>query len=75
MPEKAESQNAPQAKHFKSVKLPMFAPGTFTGKTAFITGGGTGLGRCIALYLSTLGAQVAIASRKLPSKQYRTGLF
>ena len=44
----------------------MFAPGTFDGKIAFITGGGTGLGKCVALYLSILGAKVAIASRKLP---------
>lgn len=58
--------NAPQSKHFTSVKRPMFAPGTFNGKVAFVTGGGTGLGRCVALYLSTLGAKVVIASRKLP---------
>ena len=58
--------NAPQSKHFKSVKRPMFAPGTFSGKVAIVTGGGTGLGRCVALYLSTLGANVVIASRKLP---------
>jgi len=31
---------APQAKHFPSIRSPMFAPGTFKGKTAFITGGG-----------------------------------
>ena len=67
MSENCEIKNAPQAKHFKSIKRPMFAPETFCGKTAFVTGGGTGLGRCIALYLylSTLGANVAIASRKL----------
>lgn len=59
-------QNAKQSKHFKSIRRPMFAPGTFDGKIAFITGGGTGLGKCVALYLSTLGAKVAIASRKLP---------
>ncbi|KAK4020060.1 2,4-dienoyl-CoA reductase [(3E)-enoyl-CoA-producing], mitochondrial [Daphnia magna] len=62
-------QSAPQSKHFKSIRRPMFTPGTFDGKIAFITGGGTGLGRCVALYLSTLGAQVAIASRKLPVLQ------
>lgn len=63
-----EPQNAPQSKYFKSIKKPMFAPGTFNGKVAFVTGGGTGLGKCITLFLSTLGAQVAIASRKLPGK-------
>ena len=31
---------APQAKHFPSIRSPMFAPGTFKGKTAFVTGGG-----------------------------------
>jgi 2,4-dienoyl-CoA reductase len=38
------------------------------GKVAFVTGGGTGLGKCVAMYLSILGAKVAIASRKLPGK-------
>jgi len=47
----------------------MFGPGSFKGKTALVTGGGTGLGRCIALFLSSLGANVAIASRKLPVLQ------
>lgn len=47
----------------------MLAPGTFLGKTALVTGGGTGLGRCIALFLSQLGANVVIGSRKLPVLQ------
>jgi len=68
MADGSESLNAPQAKYFKSVKSPMFGPGSFKGKTALVTGGGTGLGRCIALFLSSLGANVAIASRKLPGK-------
>ena len=79
MADVSEANNGPQSKYFKSVKRPMFAPGTFIGKTAFITGGGTGLGRCIALYLSSLGANVAIASRKLPglsfSFQFRLSCF
>lgn len=66
MADHSDSNSASQSKYFQSVKRPMFSPGTFSGKIAFVTGGGTGLGRCIALYLSTLGAQVAIASRKLP---------
>jgi hypothetical protein len=36
---------------------------SFEGKTAFITGGGTGLGRGMATTLSKLGAQVVITSR------------
>jgi len=61
-----ENHNGPQAKHFQSIKEPMFPAGTFTGKTAFVTGGGTGLGKCVSLFLSSLGAQVVIASRRLP---------
>lgn len=41
----------------------MLPPGTFEGKVAFVTGGGTGLGRGIVEYLSTLGAKVVISSR------------
>jgi len=36
------------------------------GKTALVTGGGTGLGKGMATMLSQLGADVAIASRRLP---------
>ena len=42
---------------------PMLAKGTFDGKIAFITGGGTGLGRGMAEMLSELGAKVVITSR------------
>ncbi len=41
----------------------MLPQGTFSGQTAFVTGGGTGLGRAMATMLSELGAQVAICSR------------
>ena len=44
---------------------PMLPPGTFTGSVAFVTGGGTGLGRAMATTLSRLGATVVISSRKL----------
>jgi NAD(P)-dependent dehydrogenase (short-subunit alcohol dehydrogenase family) len=40
-----------------------FAPGLFSGKRAFITGGGTGLGLEISRRLASLGAHVTIASR------------
>ena len=43
----------------------MLPPGTFAGKVALVTGGGTGLGRAMATTLSSLGATVIIASRKL----------
>ena len=43
--------------------VPMLPPGTFNDKIAFITGGGTGLGKDVAKNLSSLGAKVVIASR------------
>eukprot|EP01137_Pigoraptor_chileana_P017847 Opistho-2@76457 len=54
-----------QQKTFAPKKDLMLPKGTFDGKVAFITGGGTGLGRGIATALSSLGAKVAIASRTL----------
>lgn len=39
-------------------------PGTFDGRTVFVTGGGTGLGKAIALEFARLGASIVIASRK-----------
>lgn len=50
---------------FPAVITPMLPIHTFNGKVAFITGGGTGLGKGMAKMLSALGAQVVIASRKL----------
>lgn len=42
----------------------MLPPGTFKGKVALVTGGGTGLGKGMAQTLSQLGATVCISSRK-----------
>jgi NAD(P)-dependent dehydrogenase (short-subunit alcohol dehydrogenase family) len=42
----------------------MLAEGTLAGRTALITGGGTGIGLAIAKEYARLGANVAIASRK-----------
>ena len=43
----------------------IFKDNLFEGKTALITGGGTGIGLRIARELASLGAEVVIASRKL----------
>ena len=41
-----------------------FRPDLLTGKTTIITGGGTGLGRSMALRLAGLGARVAVLGRR-----------
>ena len=41
----------------------VFRPNLFLGKVALVTGGGTGIGRAIALELASLGATTIIASR------------
>lgn len=43
----------------------MLKPGSLTGKTIVVTGGGTGLGRSMGKYFSELGANLVITSRKL----------
>jgi NAD(P)-dependent dehydrogenase (short-subunit alcohol dehydrogenase family) len=41
----------------------VFKPGLFEGKTALVTGGGSGIGLAIAQVLGSLGARVVIAAR------------
>lgn len=43
--------------------LDAFAPGGFSGTTALVTGGGSGIGRAVALGFARLGGDVVIASR------------
>ncbi len=43
---------------------PFFASGLFQDQTALVTGGGTGIGLAVTRMLCSLGARVAIASRK-----------
>jgi NAD(P)-dependent dehydrogenase (short-subunit alcohol dehydrogenase family) len=44
---------------------PFLPPDTFAGTTAIVTGGGTGLGRTIAVELARAGASIGILSRSV----------
>ena len=41
----------------------VFRPGLFAGQVVWVTGGGSGIGRCVAHELAALGAQVHISGR------------
>ncbi|MEI8028606.1 MAG: SDR family oxidoreductase [Comamonadaceae bacterium] len=47
----------------------VFANGLFAGKVMLITGGGSGMGRCVAHELAALGAHVVVLGRKLEKLQ------
>lgn len=54
---KAFRMNAPS--RYRSV----FSPGLFDGQVIVVTGGGSGIGRCTAHELASLGAQVVLVGR------------
>ena len=43
----------------------VFTPGLMAGKVVVVTGGGSGIGRCVAHELSALGAQVVLVGRNV----------
>ncbi|QGW80374.1 SDR family oxidoreductase [Variovorax paradoxus] len=43
----------------------VFSPGLFAGQVIVVTGGGSGIGRCTAHELASLGAQVVLVGRNL----------
>uniref|UniRef100_A0A8C2D2G9 2,4-dienoyl CoA reductase 1, mitochondrial n=2 Tax=Cyprinus carpio TaxID=7962 RepID=A0A8C2D2G9_CYPCA len=61
-------QSGPQARFFPPSESVMLLPGTYKNKVAFITGGGTGLGKAMTTTLSSLGAECVIASRLIMVK-------
>lgn len=53
------------AGHYRSV----FRPGLLAGQVHWVTGGGSGIGRCVAHELASLGAQVVISGRSADKLQ------
>jgi citronellol/citronellal dehydrogenase len=56
----------PRAIHYAAARMPYqsgFAPGLFREQAVVVTGGGSGLGRCIAHELVALGARIALVGR------------
>lgn len=52
--------------HYRSV----FRPDLFAGQSIIVTGGGSGMGRCTAHELASLGAHVVLVGRKLDKLEH-----
>ena len=48
----------------------IFRPDLFSGQVAIVTGGGSGIGRCAAHELASLGAKLALVGRKPEKLEY-----
>lgn len=57
------------ASHYRSA----FAPGLLHGRVVVVTGGGSGIGRCTAHELASLGAHVVLIGRNLAKLQDTAG--
>ncbi|MDP3832390.1 MAG: SDR family NAD(P)-dependent oxidoreductase, partial [Hydrogenophaga sp.] len=55
--------------HYRSA----FAPGLLHGRVVVVTGGGSGIGRCTAHELASLGAHVVLIGRNLAKLQDTAG--
>ena len=58
------TQSSPDGPASKTRYRSAFRPGLFEGQTVIVTGGGSGLGRCAAHELASLGAHVALVGRQ-----------
>jgi citronellol/citronellal dehydrogenase len=47
----------------------VFRPDLFAGQRFWVTGGGSGIGRCVAHELSSLGAEIVLSGRKVEKLQ------
>jgi citronellol/citronellal dehydrogenase len=59
-----QQQKTPAQRATHNTYTSIYRPGLFTGKVIIVTGAGSGLGRCTAHELASLGASIALIGRK-----------